>query len=399
MAEERAPKYGGGATKPDLPASGGGSGAAGPVKGPTQISDPNAGDVPSGGDVFGCTDPLSYNFNPLATIDNGTCSYPEGVRPTDEFGEVISQQEVIEDIFIGHPDVIPKPDTTINEDVITEDLDCKSITDLLCAEGQAVYEDSTSSTGFRSCNDCSEVSPVFHPDSETINGEPLVLIPTNVETEFTGQLHQPMTISFNEQAKGWVAFKTFYPEQALSINNHYYTYSEGSMWQHHINPRRNNFYGVDANSLVDIIFNDVPSSVKGFQTIKYEGTQSRINKFTTVIQDGVSYTDKEYYNLLEKSGWFCSYAETDLQTGKVPEFLNKEGKWFNVIKGDCTTLENLDEQEFSVQGLGYANITHSDPSSLSPEPPREDPIHDAQGGIVRVIVKDSGFDIDGTSWD
>jgi len=294
MAEDpRGDKYGGGA--PDSPASGGGGAIKpGPVKGPTQISDPNAGDVPGGGDVFGCTDPLSSNFNPLATIDNGTCSYPEGVGPTDEFGEVISQQEVVEEIFVGHPDVIPQPDTITNEDIITEDLDCKSITDLLCAEGQTVYEDSTSSTGFRSCNNCSEVSPVFHPDSETINGEPLVLIPTNVETEFTGQFHQPITISFNEQAKGWVAFKTFYPEQALSINNHYYTYSEGSMWQHHINPRRNNFYGVDANSVVDIIFNDVPSSVKGFQTIKYEGSQSRINKFTTVIQDGVTYTDKEY---------------------------------------------------------------------------------------------------------
>jgi hypothetical protein len=254
------------------------------------------------------------------------------------------------------------------------------------------------------------VSPIEHPSpqppqqtTETIYGDPIVLYPASSEIEFTGQLHQPLTISYNEQAKGWVSFKTFYPEQALSINNHYYSYVEGEMWQHHINPRRNNFYGVDANSTVDVIFNDAPSSVKGFQTIKYEGSQSRVNKFVTVVQNGVTYTDKEYYNLWEKCGWYVSYAETDLQTGKVPEFLNREGKWFNVIKGDCTTLENLDEREFSVQGLGFATMTHSDPTSVSPEVPieddKEDPRDEPHGGIVSIIVRDSGFDIDGTSWD
>ena len=175
-------------------------------------------------------------------------------------------------------------------------------------------------------------------------------------------------------------FKTFYPESALSINNHYYTFSGGEMWQHHLNPRRNNFYGVDANSVVDLIFNDAPSSVKGFQTVKYEGTQSRVNKFSTVNVNGVEYTDKEYYNLTSKPGWYVSYIETDLQTGKIPEFINKEGKWFNFIKGDCTEYENVDEREFSVQGIGFGQLVHSDGNSTSPKPERKE-----------IVIKDKWF--------
>jgi hypothetical protein len=26
-------------------------------------------------DVYGCTDPLATNYNPLATIDDGSCTY------------------------------------------------------------------------------------------------------------------------------------------------------------------------------------------------------------------------------------------------------------------------------------------------------------------------------------
>lgn len=258
-----------------------------------------------------------------------------------------------------------------------------------CTDGQPYYLDPTSSTGYRSCLDCLEVSPIDDgEDGINVHGDIIDINPINDDTVFSGTIYQPQTLTYNEQVKGWTSFKTFYPESALSINNHYYTYSGGEMWQHHLNPRRNNFYGVDANSTVDLIFNDAPSSVKGFQTVKYEGTQSRVLKFAEVTKGGVTYTDKEYYNLTAKPGWYVSHIETDLQTGKIPEFINKEGKWFNAIKGDCTELENVDEREFSVQGIGFGILTHSDPDSEAPEPV-----------IIEIQIKDSSSDIDGTAWD
>ena len=53
------------------------------------------------------------------------------------------------------------------------------------------------------------------------------------------------------------------------------------------------------------------------------------------------------------NGWYVNRIITDIQEGKVDEFVNKEGKWFNKISGkDDFSVGNMDTEEFSVQGLG-----------------------------------------------
>ena len=48
-------------------------------------------------------------------------------------------------------------------------------------------------------------------------------------------------------------------------------------------------------------------------------------------------------------------------------FINKEGKYFGYPTGETTTLSNIDQKEFSVQGLGQASgITHSDTGFVLP---------------------------------
>ena len=142
--------------------------------------------------------------------------------------------------------------------------------------------------------------------------------------------------------------------ESKSNNNEYYTWKSGSMWQHHSDAvARSKFYGTSTASgtypSVTTIFNDNPSSVKSFNTIHYEGSQGRI-----VEND----SDNEFYNLENKSGWYVNSFETDKQSGTVPEFIEKEGKWFNKISGTTTTQANLDTGEFTVQGIG-------NPSSIS----------------------------------
>ena len=70
----------------------------------------------------------------------------------------------------------------------------------------------------------------------------------------------------------------------------------------------------------------------------------------------------DYYNLTDKDGWKVSYINTDMQDGVIKEFINKENKWFNYIKGtDINVNERgkitsvLDSSEFSFQGLGYSD--------------------------------------------
>jgi|TARA_R100000084_G_scaffold109104_1_gene73981 hypothetical protein len=169
------------------------------------------------------------------------------------------------------------------------------------------------------------------------------------------------TLSYNELTQGWVSFKSFGPEAGISLNNQYYTFKEGSIWKHHNNTTTNNFYGTQYYSDFTLIFNDQPGSVKSFNTINYEGTQARISQFTTVS----SKTDNRYDNLTAKAGWYVDSITTDLQEIDDIEFKNKEGKWFGTLKGVTTTLDNLDEREFSVQGLGNASTNNSgDPATV-----------------------------------
>ena len=111
----------------------------------------------------------------------------------------------------------------------------------------------------------------------------------------------------------------------------------------HDNEVRNNFYGIQYNSSIKLIFNDNPDVVKSFKTLNYEGSQPYWKQ---------DLSDTEYYNNVSKLGWFNTAVETDLQSGKANEFKGKEGKWFNFIHGTATTLDNIDTEEFSVQGIG-----------------------------------------------
>jgi hypothetical protein len=192
---------------------------------------------------------------------------------------------------------------------------------------------------------------------------------------WTTSSYTDKTISFSEKTKGWSSFKSFIPQTGLSINDEYLTAVEGRIWSHHQKPNTindsestnalpyaNNFYGVQYDSSIDVLFNDNPSSVKGFSTINYEGSQAKVDQFTTqAVTDaaGNSFTvnDDNYYNLSAKTGWYINSFETDKQEGEIKEFIEKEGKWFNNILGVSTVLNNLDTSEFSVQGIGLANAS------------------------------------------
>ena len=188
-----------------------------------------------------------------------------------------------------------------------------------------------------------------------------------------------LTVSFSEDAKGWVSFKSMasrikqYDESILhtsqnypidfagiSLNNMYYTFREGKFWLSHNNQTYNNFYNYQLASSVNVVLNDTPEVVKSFNTLNYEGSNSRIEEITTAVVNGNTYNDNEYYNLVARDGWFVNSIVTDKgksteQHGMVNEFIEKEGKWFNYIKGDTTNINNIDPSEMSLQGIGLPN--------------------------------------------
>ena len=137
------------------------------------------------------------------------------------------------------------------------------------------------------------------------------------------------TISYNEEVKGWVSFKSFIHDNALSLSSAYLTLQNGKLWQHDTNETRNNFYGLQHNSSITTILNTSPSLVKSFNTIDYEGSE----------------------------GWIAEKIATNLDEGYINEFIKKEDKWFNYIKG---LPGGFDTSGFNVQGLGFISHTTDD---------------------------------------
>jgi len=140
-----------------------------------------------------------------------------------------------------------------------------------------------------------------------------------------GSTKNVYTVSYDESTKGWTSFKSFIQESGLSLNNKYYTFKNGEMYLHHSDESlRNNFYGRQYNSSVTSLVNMEPTTAKSFSVINYEGSQAEIVKNTT---------DGRYDNIKAKSGWSVEVIKTDQQEGVVEEFIEKEGKWYNNIKG------------------------------------------------------------------
>jgi hypothetical protein len=137
------------------------------------------------------------------------------------------------------------------------------------------------------------------------------------------------TLSFSEDVKGWTSFKSFIQETGISVANNYYTFDSGMPWLHHTtvsplnnaNINRNTFYGNNlVPSSITTLLNDQPQAIKSYNTLNYEGD----------------------------AGWICDSFITDQQGGTVPEFIEKEGKWFNYIRG----TNDVDLQSFNFQGIG-----------------------------------------------
>jgi len=163
-------------------------------------------------------------------------------------------------------------------------------------------------------------------------------------TKTGGDSSYDTTVSFSEESKGWVSFKSFIPLNGGSVSGSYMTSNLYVIYKHYSHSAYNTFYNSAYESSVSVLFNDSPGVIKSFNSINYEGSQSKVVKNLT--------DNSEFYNLNDKTGWYVNSIETDKQSGTVPEFIEKEGKWFNKINGTETTLSNLDTGEFTVQGVG-----------------------------------------------
>ena len=216
---------------------------------------------------------------------------------------------------------------------------------------------------------------------------------------FEMETDKDTTVSFNEGVKGWTSFKSFVPDNGLSLSKKYFTFDNGGLYQHYIPLKKdvnndwtkgynnvngnfvkwtaqeaenyNMFYnneseGEGAFSSITAVLNQEPSVVKMFNTVNYEGSQTYVIKPSfsneVTINNAIAWSNGE-----DIKGWRCSEIKTDLDSGTVKEFIKKEGKWFNYIRGLNTDLTTTNTSLFSTQGVGIISevqdITQYDEST------------------------------------
>lgn len=170
------------------------------------------------------------------------------------------------------------------------------------------------------------------------------------------------TLSFKESVDGWTSRKSFITEGGVSLNNVYYTFNGGRMWEHGANTLYNNFYGIQYDSAFNLLINEQPQVVKGYSTVNYTGTKTRLFEY---LYNGKWYSiDEIVANKYiptavqqKQSGWYVNYIKTDLEGGEVKEFKKKEGKFFNYIKG----LEVFNDCDIIGDPIGIPDDVDPDP--------------------------------------
>ena len=129
-------------------------------------------------------------------------------------------------------------------------------------------------------------------------------IPSPVETEYT--------LTYSQTSKGWPSFYSYIPDFMLGMNQYFYTFNGGNLYQHNANGSRNNFYGEQYNSQITTVFNQNPLENKIFKTINLESNQAwQANLETDIQQNG--FIDSTWF--IKKEGDFFAFLR---QTGEVP---------------------------------------------------------------------------------
>ena len=188
------------------------------------------------------------------------------------------------------------------------------------------------------------------------------------------------TLTYDEKVRGWTSFHSYVPEYMTALNNDFFTFKDGQLYQHNkTTGNRNTYYGTAYNTEVEISQNAAPSEVKIFKTIEIEGNSSGWD--VTIVTD----LDEGH---IDKSSFLKD--ESDINT-------YNEGVYSTHIRRN--TADEVNTELLSVQGIGNLDLLNGTvygfsavPSSISVG----DVLYQAVGGSynrVGVITNKDGTSV------
>ena len=143
------------------------------------------------------------------------------------------------------------------------------------------------------------------------------------------------TLSFDEAVLGWTSLFDYEPEQVFSLGSNYYSVKDGKIWQHYSNSvSRNNLYGIQYDSSIELVFNPNPSTSKVFKTVNYEGSNGwEVPSFNAARSFELNDTAKPILSYEDGAYTDPTYGVT-LRAG----FDKKEGKYYaNLVNSSPAT--------------------------------------------------------------
>ena len=82
-----------------------------------------------------------------------------------------------------------------------------------------------------------------------------------------------ITLSYHEDEKHWGCEYSFGGDMFVRFINKFFSFSEGALWLHNVNPIRNNFYGVQYDSVIKFYVNLNATTVKNFYSMRVQSNK------------------------------------------------------------------------------------------------------------------------------
>jgi len=117
-----------------------------------------------------------------------------------------------------------------------------------------------------------------------------------------------LTLGFLEEANQWISFYSYIPEMYAGSNN-MITFKNGQLWEHTESANRCEYYGINYNQVLKVIFNEKPLTIKVADSIIL-ATNNRW-KIESNIDANYTYKNGQYSVILPN------------------QLINKEGKFYS----------------------------------------------------------------------
>lgn len=130
------------------------------------------------------------------------------------------------------------------------------------------------------------------------------------------------TIAWNEVSNSWKTEYSFVPECYASLGDNIYSFVDGKMWLHDSNPIRNNFYGQQFTTKIQVVFNDKPDFMKVWnsnilETLQADGNNNWAGVDVTNNNGQQSKLPKGIWRKIREK-WFAPFMRNELDLTKPP---------------------------------------------------------------------------------